>query len=197
MVAPCQHRRAAIGRRTPPAAVLGALLLLAAGSSAGATSARSQGTAVVPAASVTIPSPGLVAPVLNGIDVIRPFIRPEHDWSAGHRGVDLAADGGAPVVSAVDGVVTFAGTVVDRGVVTVQDSRGVRSTVEPVSPLVRTGEPVRRGQTIATAIDGHCADRSCVHWGIRVGTTYVDPLDLLHPPVRIVLLPVPVNPRHA
>ncbi|OIQ88437.1 peptidase family M23 [mine drainage metagenome] len=195
MVARRHHPPAPIVRRTPPSVVLAVLLLLAAGSSAGAAPSPSRGTAALAAASGTPPSPDVIAPVLTGIDVIRSFERPEHDWSAGHRGVDLAADVGAPVVSAVDGVVMFAGTVVDRGVVTVQDPRGMRSTVEPVSPVVRTGETVRKGQTIATAVAGHCAERPCVHWGIRVGSGYVDPLDRLRPPLRIVLLPAPANPR--
>ena len=180
-------------RRTTPSVVLAVLLLLAAGSSAGA--APSRGTAARAAASRTLPSPDVIAPVLNGIDVIRQFERPGHDWSAGHRGVDLAADVGAPVVSSVDGIVTFAGTVVDRGVVTVQDARGMRSTIEPVSTVVHPGETVRKGQTIATALAGHCTERPCVHWGIRVGSGYVDPIGLLRPPVRIVLLRVPANPR--
>ena len=187
---------AGFGRRMLAFVVLDVLLLATTGSSAGASPSPppSQGITIRTAAPTTPPSPDVVAPVPSGIDVVRPFVRPEHDWSAGHRGVDLAADVGAPVVSAVDGVVTFAGTVVDRGVVTVQDAHGMRSTVEPVSPVVRTGATVRKGQTIATSMIGHCSGRPCVHWGVRVGAAYIDPLELLHPPVRIVLLPA--RPRH-
>ena len=110
--------------------------------------------------------------------------------------MDLATDVGAPVVSAIDGVVTFAGTVVDRGVVTVRDGHGMLSTVEPVTPVARTGETVQKGQAIATAVGGHCSDRTCLHWGVRVGGAYVDPLGLLRRPARIVLLPMPASSGH-
>ena len=36
---------------------------------------------------------------------------------------------------------------------------------------------------------GHCAPRTCVHWGVRAGDTYVDPLDLLAGFGPVVLLP--------
>jgi murein DD-endopeptidase MepM/ murein hydrolase activator NlpD len=143
--------------------------------------------------SATRPSPEIVAPVPTGTGVLRRFERPDHDWSAGHRGVDLATDVGAPVVSAIDGVVTFSGTVVDRGVVTVRDVHGMLSTVEPVTPVARTGETVQKGQAIATAMTGHCSSQPCLHWGIRVGGAYVDPLGLLRRPARIVLLPIPAG----
>lgn len=199
------RRRSTIGtgRRGAAVAALGAALLLVTAGAPAASEVHGLGDAVphtaphtesheAPSETTGLPAPGAVAPVTAPIEVIRPFVRPEHTWSSGHRGVDLATEVGATVVSPVDGVVTFAGTVVDRGVLTVQDSHGTRSTVEPVSPLVRAGEKVARGQPVATVAPGHCTDRPCVHWGVRVGAAYVDPLDLLRRRTRIVLLPVPV-----
>lgn len=190
------HRRSSIGtgRRAAAVAALGAALLLVTAGAPAASEMPGPGGAVpheAPSETTDLPAPGAVAPVTAPIEVIRPFVRPAHTWSSGHRGVDLAAEVGALIVSPVDGVVTFAGTVVDRGVLTVQDSHGTRSSVEPVSPLVHAGETVSRGQPVATVMPGHCTDRPCVHWGVRVGVAYVDPIDLLRRRTRIVLLPVP------
>jgi murein DD-endopeptidase MepM/ murein hydrolase activator NlpD len=57
-------------------------------------------------------------------------------FGPGHRGVDLAAVAGAPVLAAGAGTVVFAGTVAGRGVVSVDHSGGLRTTYEPVLPTV-------------------------------------------------------------
>src|SRR5438128_12119850 len=51
--------------------------------------------------------------------VVRGFEPPPRPWSAGHRGVDLAAGQGSPVRAAAAGRVVFAGTVAGQGVVSV------------------------------------------------------------------------------
>src|SRR4051812_7566609 len=79
--------------------------------------------------------------------VVRGFEAPATPYAAGHRGLDVPAAVGDPVRAVDDGVVAFAGTVVDRGVVAV-DHDGVRSSVEPVEPAVREGAAVRRGEVI-------------------------------------------------
>jgi len=124
--------------------------------------------------------------------VLRGFARPEHQWSAGHRGVDLAAQPGQPVLAAADGVVTFVGTVAGRGVVSVRHHGGWRTTYEPLSPVVTVGRPVRRGDRlgVVAATAGHCAPRTCLHWGALLGADYRDPLTLLNHQ-RPVLLPPP------
>ena len=123
--------------------------------------------------------------------VLRGFDRPEHQWSAGHRGVDLAAQPGQPVVAAADGVVAFVGTVAGRGVVSVRHRGGWRTTYEPVSPVVAVGRPVRRGERLGVVAStaGHCAPRTCLHWGALLGSDYRDPLALLTSR-RPVLLPL-------
>jgi len=48
-----------------------------------------------------------------------PFDAPVARWGPGHRGVDLAGAVGQVALAPVSGIVTFAGTVVDRGILTI------------------------------------------------------------------------------
>ena len=110
--------------------------------------------------------------------VIRSFDAPDHDYGPGHRGVDLAARAGEPVLAAAAGTVAFAGSVGGRGVVSI-DHDDMRTTYEPVSPQVTTGQRVGLGQPIGRVSGGgHCSGR-CLHWGLRQGVSYLDPLLLL------------------
>src|SRR4051812_11455730 len=59
-------------------------------------------------------------PVGPPASVTRDFSAPPDQYSAGHRGVDLAAASGTPVFAASDGVVSFTGTVVDRPVISLR-----------------------------------------------------------------------------
>lgn len=122
--------------------------------------------------------------------VLRPFQPPATTYGPGHRGVDLGAPADAPVLAAGDGTVAFAGPVGGRGVVSIAHQGGVRTTYEPVHPLVATGQPVARGTPIATLAPGHdgCVDAVCLHWGARRGVEYLDPLGLLASG-RVRLLP--------
>lgn len=133
-------------------------------------------------------------------DVLHGFEPPASRWSAGHRGVDLAAPPGEPVLSPASGVVTFAGPVAGRGVVTVLHEDGRRSSVEPVTATVRVGDRVaaraRIGQLQRAPVgyEAHCAPASCLHWGVREtrdgAERYVDPLTLLDGAGPVVLLPL-------
>jgi len=117
-------------------------------------------------------------PLAGKPEVIRGFAAPEHDYGPGHRGVDLAARAGQPVLAGAAGMVAFAGSVGGRGVVSI-DHDDMRTTYEPVSPQVTAGQRVRLGQPIGRVSGGgHCAGR-CLHWGLRQGVSYVDPLVLL------------------
>ena len=138
----------------------------------------------------TPPTTALWSAPLPEAAVTRPFDELPHRFAAGHRGVDLAGAPGAPVLAAGDGVVVFAGMVAGRPVVSVDHPGGLRTTYEPVSPSVRAGRVVTRGSPLGVLAAGHagCPAAACLHWGLRRGQEYLDPLSLLRPP-RIRLLP--------
>lgn len=178
----------------------------AAGTSLGA--GAGVGTAVPTAAR------GWGWPLAGEPAVGRPFVAPVQRWSPGHRGVDLVAAAGVVVLAPADGVVGFAGTVVDRGVVVLEHQGDLRTTLEPVLPLVPVGAVVRRGEPVAELVGGpelsgghelsggpelsrrHCPP-GCLHWGVRRGrggeVVYLDPLGLLGPPAPPVLLPLVIR----
>jgi murein DD-endopeptidase MepM/ murein hydrolase activator NlpD len=125
-------------------------------------------------------------------EVMRRFDRPDQPWLPGHRGVDLAAAVGQSVLAPTDGRVTWTGVIAGRSVVVVSHQGGLRSTFEPVVATVPVGTAVARGQDVGAmaATPGHCAPRTCLHWGVLRGETYLDPLALVGR-AEVVLLPVP------
>ena len=139
-----------------------------------------------------------LAPLPPPLAVDRPFQAPFAPWGPGHRGVDLAAAEGSPVRSAGAGRVLAAGRIAGRYVVSVEHPGAValgvtgwRTTYEGVRPRVRVGDAVLAGSVIGVldSPGGHC---SCLHWGLRRGTAYADPLLLLSRP--IVLKPLGRSP---
>lgn len=119
--------------------------------------------------------------------VARPFIAPASPYGAGHRGIDVRAP--SPTLYApADGVVHFAGVVVNRPVLSIRHGDGVISSFEPVAAVVAAGDVVTRGQIIGTVVAGHCAT-ACVHVGVRVDGEYVSPLAWFGGIPRSVLLP--------
>ncbi|MGY1808444.1 M23 family metallopeptidase [Blastococcus sp. SYSU D00669] len=129
-------------------------------------------------------------PLAGPPPVTRPFAPPAGPYGPGHRGLDLGAAPGAAVLAAGDGVVAFAGMVAGRPVVSVDHPGGLRTTYEPVDAVVAAGQAVTRGEPIGALLAGHtgCPVAACLHWGVRRGEAYLDPLALLHP-VRVRLLP--------
>ncbi len=126
-------------------------------------------------------------------DVVARFDRPRRPWLPGHRGVDLVAVTDDVVVAPAPGVITFAGQVGGKPVVVLTHGE-LRSTFEPavteldVGTALRAGEPVARVASDAGA--AHCAPTRCLHWGVRRGEAYLDPLLLLGAAGPIVLLPL-------
>jgi len=118
--------------------------------------------------------------------VERPFLAPATRYSAGHRGVDLAA--GSTVYAPAGGTVRFAGVVVDRPVLSIDHGGGVVSSYEPVEASVAKGDTVSAGQAIGTVLGGHCRS-PCVHVGVRVDGEYVSPLSFFGEIPRAILLP--------
>lgn len=125
--------------------------------------------------------------------VVRAFQAPASPFGPGHRGVDLSAPAGTAVLAAGDGLVVYAGAVADRTLVSVQHRNGLRTTYEPVAPTVAAGRQVRRGEVIGHLQEGHCPS-PCLHWGVRRGDEYLDPLRLVVQG-RVRLLPLNAPPR--
>lgn len=124
--------------------------------------------------------------------IARPFIAPATPYSAGHRGIDLWADAGAAVYAPADGIVHFAGVVVDRPVISVEHPGGLISSFEPVASSLVAGTLVHRGEAIGHILgapqSGHCG-APCLHFGVRLHGQYVSPLNYLGGIPRSVLLP--------
>lgn len=115
--------------------------------------------------------------------VVRGFDPPASPYGSGHRGVDIAAPEGTPVLAPAPGVVTFAGNVAGRLYVTIDHGGGLLSTASFLSEVsVRKGDLVAAGQVVASSGTGHAGDSTTdLHFGIRLNGEYVDPLDYLGP----------------
>ncbi|GAA2651883.1 hypothetical protein GCM10009864_15200 [Streptomyces lunalinharesii] len=100
--------------------------------------------------------------------------------------MDLAAAKDTTVKAAAPGQITFAGTVAGRGVLTIEVSDSgrppLRTTYEPIRATTHKGQHVTAGQPVGLLEEGpyHCRE-PCLHWGLRRGTTYLNPLALLPP----------------
>jgi murein DD-endopeptidase MepM/ murein hydrolase activator NlpD len=124
-------------------------------------------------------------------DVVAGFDPPAQAWLAGHRGVDLAGRAGEPVRAAGAGTVAFAGMVAGVAVGWIRQSGGVLTTYQPVAAVVSAGDRVARGERIGHLVraGSHCAPQVCLHWGLRRGDDYLDPL-LLVSGGQVRLLPL-------
>lgn len=135
-------------------------------------------------ASVNLAQPQWAWPTGQPRRVARPFDPPEFPWLSGHRGVDLSVEIGADILAVAPGVVIYAGLLVDRPVISIQHDNGLRSTFEPVEPLISVGDIVTTGQIIGKLVEGHSP--GSLHWGAKVDAdTYVDPLGLVFGPVSL------------
>lgn len=120
-----------------------------------------------------------VRPLPPPLSVARWWDPPPTPYAAGHRGVDLSAPVGSQLRAVAAGRVHYAGTVAGRGVLSLALANGLRTTYEPVRPLVVEGERVTAGQVVAVLTEGsHCRE-PCLHWGLLAGEAYLNPLALL------------------
>ncbi|MGW6209722.1 M23 family metallopeptidase [Streptomyces sp. NPDC055089] len=170
----CGGLYARAAQRPPPGADVAAGQVVAPGAS--------DGRAAVP----EVPAGGRSWPLEGRPPVVRGWEPPATEYGRGHRGVDLGAGPGARVLAAAAGRVSFAGGVAGRGVVVIElagtGDPPLRTTYEPVRPLVAKGDEVAAGQVVADMSAGasHCAS-GCLHWGLRREEAYLDPLSLLPP----------------
>jgi murein DD-endopeptidase MepM/ murein hydrolase activator NlpD len=122
--------------------------------------------------------------------VLKPFAYEGDPYAAGqHRGVDLAAPRGSPVVAPAGGVVDFAGTVPGGGrTLTIATGDGYAVTLLHLgSSSVAVGTDVAEGAVVGSVGPSGEAEHPVpyVHLGIRLAADpagYMDPLGLLPPP---------------
>ncbi|MFF7174442.1 M23 family metallopeptidase [Streptomyces pseudovenezuelae] len=160
--------------------VLGFLLFLTAPAPAPERAAL---TPTATTADAPVPALGRTWPVGARPTVLRGWEPPATVYARGHRGVDLAAPAGTPVRAVAAGRVSFAGRVAGKPVVSVElTGTDLRTTYEPVTASVEKGAMVTAGEVVGAveATGSHCP-AACVHWGLRRGETYLDPLSLLPP----------------
>jgi murein DD-endopeptidase MepM/ murein hydrolase activator NlpD len=113
--------------------------------------------------------------------LVRSFLQPSEDWSAGHRGVDYLVQEEEAVYASHAGVVSFVGVVVNRSIVSLKHPNGLVTSVEPVCPLVKLGEVVQTAQQIGFICvrddyPSHCGLDSCLHFSLRSEAGYLSPL---------------------
>jgi murein DD-endopeptidase MepM/ murein hydrolase activator NlpD len=166
--------------------------LLAAAAIVSPTIAKADPPAPEQADAPNAPATGPWRSPVGALDLLTRFDPPPEPWLSGHRGVDLAAGPGLPVTAAGAGTVVFADDLAGRGVVSIVHDNGLRTTYEPVEPLVAAGETVTAGQTIGHLQSDHasCPGQVCLHLGLKRGPLYLDPM-LLFGKGKVRLLPRP------
>ena len=144
----------------------------------------SAGVGAVPAAAADAPplQSGAWHRPVDGA-VVRPFEQPSSVYGAGHRGVDFAAAPGTPVRAANDGIVTFAGAVAGTLHVTSRTAprcaRRTRSCSRSRSTTARPSRAATSSGLSGGTDDDHAG--TVLHFGLRVGDRYVDPMLLFRP----------------
>jgi murein DD-endopeptidase MepM/ murein hydrolase activator NlpD len=153
-------------------------------------------------------------------NVVTAYVNAGGPYAPGqHRGVDVSASTGTPVVAATGGHIRFVGTVGSSGLtvsVRTADGRFDTSYLHLATATVRAGQAIGRGDAIGsvgTTGRGSTATPH-LHFGVRDAGTrrYRDPLDFLPPlpgihdapravpvavrgPVRVGPAPQPVQPH--
>lgn len=119
-------------------------------------------------------------PPTTPLRVRAPYDPPPQPWLAGHRGIDLRVGTGQDVLAAGSGRVAFVGVVAGRPVLSI-DHGELRTTYEPVLSALKVGDLVAVGDAVGTVGtgSGHCGSGRCLHFGLRRGTQYLDPLLLI------------------
>ena len=97
---------------------------------------------------------------------------------SGHWGVDWGIPAGTDVRTAGPGTVSFAGTVAGNLTLTVDHGGGLRTSYSYMSTLaVERGDRVAESAIVGKSGSGHGSP--ALHFSVRVGPTYVDPLAVL------------------
>lgn len=117
----------------------------------------------------------LIPPIPGAINV-RDFYISENLYSSGHRGIDLLAAENSAVIASEDGYISHSGFIYNRWTISVTHN-SFRTTYEPVKPIVKLGQKVKQGEVIGflQTEGSHCFPKSCLHFGLKEGSTYFNP----------------------
>lgn len=115
--------------------------------------------------------------------IVERFRRPVERWGPGNRGVDYRVAPGTQVAASAPGEVVFAGPVGGDLHVVVLHADGLRTSYSFLASIV-----VRRGQLVAAG-DPVGTAGELVHFGVRDGDRYLDPLAVMEGRRTIQLLP--------
>ncbi len=156
---------------------------------------------VAAAALVIAPAAGAWTWPVKG-PVLETFVLGDDPYAAGqHRGIDIGAPAGAPVLAPASGTVSFAGTVPVSGrTVTIKTTDGYSVTLTHLGSMsVQRGETVVEGVAVGTiGPSGEVEhDVPYLHLGIRRSEDpngYVDPLLFLPAPAAPSAAPAPTPP---
>ena len=99
-----------------------------------------------------------------------------------HKGIDIGASSGSPILAAASGRVTTATYSGSAGnYVVISHGGGVSTVYMHASALyVSEGQTVSRGQTIAAVGSTGYSSGPHLHFGVIVGGSYVNPLNYVH-----------------
>ncbi len=139
-------------------------------------------SSIVVPARASVVDDGWIRPVEGR--VVREFSPPLTRYGRGHLGVDFAAEPGTSVRAAGPGVVSFAGAVANALHVVVVHDGGLRTSYSFLASIrVGRGDHVEGGAVLgSTGGRGPEHDGSVLHFGLRSGTQYLDPMLLFAPP---------------
>lgn len=134
-------------------------------------------------------------PVLDSpIHLVRPYMQPSSDYSAGHRGIDYRAVDGAAIYSPTDAVIYFNENLVDRPVLSLKTQNGDLIEFEPACGLYPVGTAVALSEKIGIRCSAsagykqHCPD--CLHYSLRTERGYLSPIVRTGALAPSVLLPL-------
>jgi murein DD-endopeptidase MepM/ murein hydrolase activator NlpD len=117
--------------------------------------------------------------------LVRQYLQPASDYSAGHRGVDYEVELGESLLAPADGVISVARVIVNRGILAIKHGSGLVTEFEPACSELEVGRSVKKGEVIGWACEAgetysqHCSDDACVHFSLRLEGKYLSPLALI------------------
>jgi murein DD-endopeptidase MepM/ murein hydrolase activator NlpD len=169
-------------RRPAFASALAAAVAVGAGVGPVLAEPPPAGALVAPHAGATPSTDVWTWPVVG--PVVRPFEPPATAYGAGHRGIDIAAAIGTPVLAPAAGTVRYAGRIGGALYASIDHAHGLQSTYSWLDAVdVQRGDVVFRGQRIGTSGAGHPGTAVAhLHFGVKLDGAYIDPLSILEPP---------------